>query len=117
VSSYFHVPDEEYMEDYMTGPYEANKDKLDEEVDDLQKFTLKSDHVHNPTHYNKHGVECILAIKASMTQEEFEGYLKGNSLKYLWRYKYKDKPVEDLEKAQWYLSRLIEEVTDADAKG
>ena len=42
-----------------------------------------------------------------MDEEEFRGYLKGNTLKYMWRYKYKDSPVEDLEKAQYYLNLLI----------
>ena len=66
--------------------------------------------VHNPTHYNQHGIECIDAIQASMTVDEFKGMLKGNVLKYLWRYAYKDKPVQDLEKAGWYLARLVQKV-------
>lgn len=65
--------------------------------------------VHTPIHYkfNKHSIECIDAIQASMSNEEFKGYLKGNFLKYAWRYSYKGKPLEDLEKAEWYLKRLI----------
>jgi hypothetical protein len=31
-------------------------------------------------------------------------------MKYVWRYDYKGKPVEDLRKARWYLERLIEEL-------
>ena len=69
-----------------------------------------SDPVNSPEHYNAGGVECIEAIKASMSQEEFEGYLKGNTLKYLWRYRYKGKPAEDLAKAGWYLAKLRLEV-------
>jgi hypothetical protein len=46
-----------------------------------------------------------------MSEREFKGYLKGNSMKYLWRYDYKGRAEEDLKKAQWYLSKLIEEVT------
>ena len=68
------------------------------------------DPVESPVHYNTGSVECIEAIKASMSDTEFEGYLKGNAMKYLWRYDYKGKPVEDLKKAQWYLARLTEEV-------
>ena len=67
------------------------------------------DIVNNPPHYNKHGIECIEAIKASMTDEEYQGYLKGNTLKYMWRYSYKGQPKQDLEKAQWYLNQLIKE--------
>jgi hypothetical protein len=65
--------------------------------------------VNHPPHYAKGGVECIQAIKASMTPEAFHGYLKGNIIKYLWRYENKGKAVQDLEKANWYLKELIEE--------
>ena len=64
------------------------------------------DEVHKPAHYNSGKVEAIEAIEASMSPEEFKGYLKGNALKYLWRYAYKGKPTQDLDKAEWYLARL-----------
>ncbi len=64
------------------------------------------DMVNSPPHYNKYGVECIDAIM-SATGEGFEYYLQGNIMKYLWRYRYKN-GVQDLEKAQWYLNKLIE---------
>ncbi len=70
----------------------------------------KFDNVDRPEHYNKFGIECITAIKASMSDEEFKGYLKGNLIKYTWRYSYKSKPLEDLKKAKWYLNKLIEEI-------
>jgi len=60
-------------------------------------------------HYNTGSIEAIEAIKASMHPQEFKGYLKGNCMKYLWRYEYKGKPVEDLRKCRWYLEKLIEE--------
>lgn len=63
------------------------------------------DMVNSPPHYNKAGVECIDAIQAA-TEDGFEYYLQGNILKYLWRYRYKN-GVEDLEKAKWYLEKLI----------
>ena len=69
----------------------------------------KEDVVNNPDHYNTGNVECIEAIEESMTPEAFSGYLKGNCMKYLWRYSYKGKPVEDLQKAQWYLAKLLQE--------
>jgi hypothetical protein len=68
------------------------------------------DVVNKPKHYNQGSVECIEGIKASMSSEEFKGYLKGNALKYLWRYNYKGKPEEDLKKANWYLSKLQKEL-------
>ena len=64
------------------------------------------DMVNSPPHYNKAGIETIDAIKA-MTDTGFEYYLQGNIIKYLWRYRYKN-GVQDLEKAQWYLNKLIE---------
>ena len=68
-----------------------------------------SDPVNRPSHYTAGGIECIDAIKASMSTEAFLGFLKGNVQKYMWRYEKKVAPVEDLKKAQWYLSKLIEE--------
>ena len=70
----------------------------------------KIDPVEQPDHYNKGSIEAIEAIKASMPVNEFNGYLKGNALKYLWRYDYKGKPVEDLRKCRWYIDRLIQEI-------
>jgi hypothetical protein len=65
-----------------------------------------SDVVNRPEHYRQGGLECIEAIEASMSREEFQGYLKGNIEKYVWRYRYKN-GVQDLHKARWYLDRLI----------
>ena len=65
-----------------------------------------SDVVNRPEHYRQGGLECIEAIEASMSREEFQGYLKGNIEKYVWRYRYKN-GVQDLHKAKWYLDRLI----------
>lgn len=62
----------------------------------------------NPNHYKTGDVEAIEAIKASMTQEAFLGYLKGNVLKYVWRFEKKNR-LEDLKKANWYLTRLTNE--------
>ena len=70
------------------------------------------DMVNSPPHYNKSGIECIEAIKA-MTGDGFKFYLQGNIMKYLWRYRYKN-GVEDLKKAKWYLSELIDNVEEDD---
>ena len=70
----------------------------------------KHDNVHSPSHY-KHGKkETIEVIQDCMTSDEYHGYLKGNVLKYVARYKFKGEPLQDLEKANWYLGRLIMEV-------
>ena len=72
-----------------------------------RKFAeLQSDMVNSPAHYNSSGIECLDAIEAA-TGEGYQHYLQGNILKYLWRYRYKGKPVEDLQKARFYFDRLI----------
>tara|TARA_R100000234_G_scaffold113235_1_gene87499 strand:+ start:4127 stop:4420 length:294 start_codon:yes stop_codon:yes gene_type:complete len=73
---------------------------------DVKTNASKNDMVNHPPHYNQKGIECIDAIEAA-TNEGFEYYLQGNIVKYLWRYRYKN-GVEDLKKAQWYLTKLIE---------
>jgi hypothetical protein len=70
------------------------------------------DVVNNPDHYNTGSIECIDAIQESMSSVAFKGYLKGNCMKYLWRYDYKGKQVQDLQKAGWYLNKLTKMVTE-----
>lgn len=65
-----------------------------------------SDPVNKPAHYTKGGIEALDAIEASMTEEAFCGFLKGNVMKYLWRYRDKG-GLQDLRKALYYLNRLI----------
>ena len=89
------------------------------EVPSVQMYTFKSldslvneapetsDMVNEPPHYTKAGIECIEAIEAALTEEEFRGYCKGNALKYTWREGLKGGR-QDLQKAQWYLNRLTQ---------
>ena len=63
------------------------------------------DNVNHPAHYKQGDIECIDAIKAALTPEEFRGYLKGNVIKYTWRERMKGN-IESLKKAAWYLRRL-----------
>ncbi len=58
--------------------------------------------VNHPSHYNQGPMEVIDAIEGLGLC--FNG---GNCLKYIARYQYKENPLEDLKKAQWYLQRLI----------
>ena len=71
------------------------------------------DMVEQPMHYASGEIECIDAIRASMTKEAFCGYLKGNVQKYMWRYEKKINPAEDIKKARWYSERLIKELENA----
>ena len=65
------------------------------------------DNVNHPAHYTHGGVECIQAIKAALTQDGYEGYLAGNVIKHMWRYRNKGGQ-EDILKARWYINALIE---------
>ena len=65
--------------------------------------------VDNPPHYNNGSIECI---EAMLNKDEYIGYLRGNALKYRWRFRYKNKPFEDLRKARWYEDRLMKFLLD-----
>jgi len=64
------------------------------------------DPVDKPAHYNlDDGVECIDYIKQVLGKEGFVAYCRGNVMKYNHRAMYKNAtPVEDLKKAQQYLT-------------
>ena len=62
--------------------------------------------VNSPPHYKQGDVECIEAIKAA-TGDGYQGYLQGNVMKYIWRYRAKGQAINDLKKAEWYLKELI----------
>lgn len=66
------------------------------------------DSVERPQHYASTKYEAIDIIKDKMTVEQFYGFLCGNVLKYMMRWQKKN-GLEDLKKARWYLSKLIEE--------
>ena len=98
--------------------YELNRESQELEYDfaslsDDFLAALDGDNVNSPSHYNTGNIECIEAIEEALTPEEMRGYFKGNCLKYLWREQYKN-GTEDLEKAYWYLGRLIDNLEDAD---
>lgn len=60
----------------------------------------------NPTHYKRGEIECIDALKACLTPEEFRGYCKGSAIAYLWRDGMKDDSKQEAEKALWYQTWL-----------
>jgi hypothetical protein len=63
---------------------------------------VKADPVNHPTHYTTGGIETIDFIEAKKL-----GYNLGNVVKYITRSGLKGNQLEDLRKAQWYLSREI----------
>ena len=77
--------------------------------------TTEKDNVNHPSHYTSGDIECIDAIKeATKHLSGFEGFLTGNCIKYLWRWKHKN-GLEDLNKNIWYCNKLIEEAGKNDA--
>lgn len=77
----------------------------DKTVCEEQPPELQPDEVNHPVHYTDGGIECIEAIEAALTAEEFRGYCKGNILKYIWRERLKGGSTS-LKKASWYLDRI-----------
>ncbi len=61
------------------------------------------------SHYRDMQMQPWDVMRAWMTPEQFEGYLRGNALKYLARYPDKN-GLEDLKKAEHYLHKLIQEL-------
>jgi hypothetical protein len=68
----------------------------------IEMFEPKADPVNNPAHYTVGGIETIDFIEAKQL-----GYNLGNVVKYLTRADHKGNKMEDLRKAQWYLTREI----------
>ena len=64
-----------------------------------------SDPVNNPSHYTQGKIEVLDFIL-----DQDLPYLAGNIVKYICRYRFKN-GVEDLQKAEFYLKRLIEELS------
>jgi len=85
-------------------PIDCSPVRLDNVIKHLNKQKEK---VNSPAHYSSGNVECIDAIESMLTKEEFIGFLRGNILKYQWRYKQKN-GADDLKKAQWYFDKLKE---------
>ena len=65
--------------------------------------------VNKPAHYNAGEIETIDYIVDVLGKYEAISYCHGNLIKYtgsrLWT---KGNPIQDAEKAQWYLNKMIE---------
>ena len=90
--------------------------KFDGESIDFSSFYNRSlnkdDRVNSPSHYTAGSQEAIVTIEEAIdgAPSVQTGMLQAQVLKYLLRVWYKDNPLEDLKKAQWYLTRLIEKL-------
>ena len=72
------------------------------------------DMVNRPNHYAPNGRDSFMHMKDQMGKDAFDGFLQGNAIKYVQRYKFKGKPVEDLTKAAFYLFHLAFEAEAPD---
>ena len=59
----------------------------------------------NPAHY-KDDIECIDAIRAQLSDEQWIGFLRGQVAKYNWRLGRKDATEQDAKKMLWYAKWL-----------
>ena len=75
---------------------------IDENID------KEEDNINNPKHYTLGKVECIDAIEGMLGEEGLMAFCVANAVKYIWRHRLKGKPIEDLEKAQWYINKAKE---------
>lgn len=104
-----HSFDPEETEPRNAHPSELHKGGF-HRADDLAKKTIsksllpgQADHVNHPPHYTAHpsGIECIQVT-------EYMNFNLGNAVKYIWRAGLKnDNPIQDLEKARWYIEREL----------
>lgn len=73
-----------------------------------------ADNINRPEHYTYGRFECIDVIADVTTGlSGVKAFCLGNVLKYIWRYRFKNGS-EDLQKARFYLDRLIAEYTEDD---
>ena len=88
-------------------------DKINEQCN-TNIVDSKSDMVNHPMHYTSGSIECIDALSAMVENwnDCIAATLSWQVIKYIWRHPYKGKPVEDLEKAKFYLNRLIDHYRD-----
>lgn len=92
-----------------TNPYNPDQPMVNK-IGHYNLTPIEASPVEKPPHYNFGSIECIDYLKDNMTKEAFRGYLEGNNKKYMHRFRYKGKQLEDLRKAQWYLNYLIKEM-------
>lgn len=66
-----------------------------------------TDHINKPPHYTRHSIEPIDVIEDWQLPHHLACVVK-----YIARFRYKQRPSRDLLKAQWYLSRYIDQLPD-----
>lgn len=73
---------------------------------------MENNAVNHPAHYTAGKIECIDALEAATAGLcGIEAVCTANAIKYLWRWKLKNGK-QDLEKAKWYIDKLIAKQTE-----
>ena len=91
---------------YQEKDLESIEDTTEIKVNDTPA-SPHDDPVNHPSHYNQSSIECIDAIQAATNGlDGFEGHCTGTSMKYTWRWKFKN-GTEDIRKSIWYLQKLL----------
>ena len=88
-----------------------------ESMDGITKTVIdveESDPVNHPDHYNDRmykgeKIEAIDLIEIFIQNEKNPkvAYNMSNILKYLLRFRTKDKPIQDVKKGEWYFKRML----------
>lgn len=96
-------------------PIDTNVKDIDEQIDrkevkekvldEVKEESVENDPVNHPSHYTDTNIEVIDYI-----EDKGFNFALGNAVKYISRAgkKDKNKTIQDLEKAEWYLNREIE---------
>jgi len=95
------------MDNFIT----KNNSDSNDDVSDLYYMggggVKLEDKVNHPAHYNKGTIETYDYIVDTLGEYESISYCQGNIIKYISRMWHKGKPLEDAEKAEWYLKAMI----------
>ena len=69
---------------------------------------MKNDEVNNPKHYTSGKIEALDIIEDSTKDlNGLEAFAIGSALKYLVRFDKKNDPIQDLQKAVFYIEKVI----------
>lgn len=74
---------------------------------------MEKDLVNHPSHYiSANGTMEVIDVIEAFTSDlqGIEAFCTANAIKYILRWPYKENAIQDLEKAKWYIDRLIKEL-------
>lgn len=83
---------------------------MNQDVNANSGIKVSSAVVH-PPHYNEGSIECIDALNAMVENwhDPVAAVMAWQAAKYIWRSPFKGDPKQDIEKAIFYLNRLIKQ--------